>query len=96
MTTKLDGQLRRELDILGKPYTLTLSPIGLNLAPKGRRKGYELAWVDLVSGEAALATALNASLARGPQLEPAQAKPKNVKPTARSAQRSRQMPQKSR
>ena len=74
MTTKLDGQLRRELDILGKPYTLTLSPTGLNLAPKGRRKGYELAWVDLVSGEAALATALNASLARGPKLEPAQAK----------------------
>jgi hypothetical protein len=96
MTTKLDGQLRRELNILGKPYTLTLSPMGLNLAPKGRRKGYELAWVDLVSGEAALATALNASLARGPKLEPAQAKPKNVKPTARSAQRSRQMPQKSR
>jgi hypothetical protein len=68
----------------------------LNLAPKGRRKGYELAWVDLVSGEAALATALNASLARGPKLEPVQAKPKNVKPTARSARRPRPMPQKSR
>jgi len=96
MTTKLDGQLRRELDSLGNPYTLTLSPIGLNLAPKGRRKGYELAWVDLVSGEAALATALNASLARGPKLEPAQAKPSNAKLTARTAQRSRPMPQKSR
>ena len=96
MTTKLDGQLRRELDILGKPYTLTLSPMGLNLAPKGRRKGYELAWADFVSGEAALATALNASLARGPKLEPAQAKPGNAKPTARSARRSRQMPQKTR
>ena len=96
MTTKLDGQLRRELDILGKPYTLTLSPMGLNLAPKGRRKGYELAWVDLVSGEAALATALNASLARGPKPEPVQAKLRNAKPTARSARRSRPMPQKSR
>jgi hypothetical protein len=96
MTTKLDGQLRRELDILGKPYTLTLSPMGLNLAPKGRRKGYELAWVDLVSGEAALAMALNASLARGPKLEPVQATPGNAKPTARSAQRSRQVSQKSR
>jgi hypothetical protein len=69
MTTKLDSQLRRELSILGKPYTLTISPTGLNLAPKGRRKGYELAWVDLVSGEAAVATALNASLARGPKLQ---------------------------
>jgi len=68
----------------------------LNLAPKGRRKGYELAWVDLVSGEAALATALNASLARGPKLEPVQAKPGNAEPPARSAQRSRPMSQKSR
>ena len=96
MTTKLDSPLKRELTILGKLYTLTLSPEGLNLAPKGRRKGYELAWVDFVSGEAALATALNASLARGPKLEPAQAKPGNAKPTARRAQRSRQLPEKSR
>jgi hypothetical protein len=28
----------------------------------GRRKGLEIRWADLVSGEAALATALNASL----------------------------------
>jgi len=96
MTTKLDGQLRRELDILGKPYTLTLSPMGLNLAPKGRRKGYELAWVDLVSGDAALATALNASLARGPHPEPLQAKPGNAGPTVPSARPPRQTAKKSR
>jgi hypothetical protein len=96
LTTKLDSQLKRELSILGKPYTLTLSPEGLNLAPKGRRKGYELAWVDLVSGDAALATALNASLARGPKPEPGQEKPKNAKPTAPGAKRSRQAPKKSR
>ena len=53
MTTKLDSPLKRELTVLGKPYTLTLSPAGLNLVPKGRRKGYELAWADLVSGDAA-------------------------------------------
>ena len=41
---------------------LTIAPDGLKLVPKGRRKGYELAWQDLVSGQAALATALNASL----------------------------------
>ena len=89
MTTKLDSPLKRELSILDKLYTLTLSPEGLNLVPKGRRKGYELAWVDLVSGEAALATALNASLARGPKPDPVQAKPRNGKPTAPSAKRSR-------
>ena len=64
MATKLDKPLRRELAINGAPYMLTLSPEGLKLVPKGKRKGLELAWKALVSGEAALATALNASLAR--------------------------------
>ena len=88
MTTKLDTSLRRELTVLGKPYTLVISPTGLVLTPKGKRKGYELAWVDLVSGDAALAVALNASLAKGPKPEPARGKPtratapksKNVEP----------------
>jgi len=66
MTTRLEGALKREIDIDGQPYTLTIDPAGLKLVPKGRRKGYELAWTALVSGEAALATALNASLAAGP------------------------------
>lgn len=96
MTTKLDGQLKREVSILGKPYTLTLSAEGLNLAPKGRRKGYELAWADLVSGDAALATALNASLARGPHPESVQTKPRNAGPTVPSAKPSRQTRKKSR
>ena len=62
MTTKLEGQLKREIAIRGEPYTLTLSPTGFVLALKGRRKGLEIRWADLVSGDAALATALNASL----------------------------------
>lgn len=43
---------------------VTLSPEGLKLVPKGKRKGLELGWKALISGEAALATALNASLSR--------------------------------
>jgi hypothetical protein len=62
MTTKLEGPLRREVDVGGALYTLTITPEGLALVPKGRRKGYELSWHALVSGDAALATALNASL----------------------------------
>jgi len=62
MTTQLAGNLKREVMIGGHAYTVTLSPTGFTLAMKGRRKGLELKWVDLVSGEAALATALNASL----------------------------------
>ena len=64
MATKLDKPLRREVAIDGQPYMLTISPEGLKLVPKGKRKGLELAWKALVSGEAALATALNASLGR--------------------------------
>ena len=62
--TPLDKPLRRELDIEGKPYTLTVDPQHLKLVEKGRRNGIELAWTDLVNGDAALATALQASLAQ--------------------------------
>ncbi|TKS54861.1 hypothetical protein E4582_08880 [Luteimonas yindakuii] len=60
--TPLDKPLRRELAIGEDIYTLTISPDGMKLVPKGKRKGLELAWVDLVSGDAAIATALQASL----------------------------------
>lgn len=60
--TKLDKVLKREIDIGGEAYIVAISPEGLKLTVKGRRKGQELAWKDLVSGEAALANALNASL----------------------------------
>lgn len=62
--TPLDKPLRRELQIEGKPYTLIVDPQQLKLMEKGRRKGIELSWTDLVNGDAALATALQASLAR--------------------------------
>lgn len=62
MATKLDRPLKREIQIEGKPYMLTITPGGLKLVPKGKRKGQEISWLALVSGEAALAAALNASL----------------------------------
>jgi hypothetical protein len=62
MATKLEKALKRELDIDGKPYMLTIAPDGFKLVEKGRRKGWEVAWKNVVSGEAALAAALNASL----------------------------------
>jgi hypothetical protein len=63
MATKLDKPLRREVSIEGRPYMLTIAPLGMKLVPKGKRKGQEIAWDALVNGEAALARALNASLA---------------------------------
>jgi hypothetical protein len=65
MATKLRGVLKREIEIGREPYILSIDPDGFRLVPKGRRKGYELKWSSFVSGEAALATALNASLAPG-------------------------------
>jgi len=62
MTTPLDKTLKRELQIKGQSYILTLTPEGLKLTVKGRRKGLELRWESLVSGDTALAVALNASL----------------------------------
>jgi hypothetical protein len=64
MTTPLEKELRRALKIKGADYVLTISPQGLKLTLKKKRNGLELTWSDLVDGEAALATALNASLGR--------------------------------
>jgi len=61
MTTKLQQAFKRELDINGEKYTLTVSPEGFRLVVKGKRKGIELSWASLVGGDAALAAALNAS-----------------------------------
>lgn len=64
MVTKLDRALRREVTIRKRPYVVTLDSDGLKLTLKGHRKGQELKWDDLVSGEAALAVALTASLSQ--------------------------------
>jgi hypothetical protein len=64
MTTKLEKPLKREIAIDGEPYVVTIDPQGLKVTQKGKRKGQELAWKDLVNGEAALAVALNASLSQ--------------------------------
>ncbi|TKR29450.1 hypothetical protein FCE95_14995 [Luteimonas gilva] len=60
--TKLDKPLRRELSVGEQAYTLTIDPDGLKLVEKGRRKGVELRWEDLINGDAALAAALQASV----------------------------------
>jgi len=58
MATKLDKQLKREIDIDGKPYMVTLSPEGVKLTEKGKRKGQELTWKGLVNGQSATAVSL--------------------------------------
>jgi hypothetical protein len=62
--TKLEKPLKRELRVNKDSFVLTVSPDGLKLTKKGRRKGVELAWKDLVSGDAAMSVALTASLGK--------------------------------
>ena len=65
MTTKLNAPFKRELDLNGEKYTVTLTPEGFKLVQKGKRKGVELTWATIVNGDAALAHALNASVGDG-------------------------------
>jgi hypothetical protein len=74
MVTKLEGQLRREIAIDGSPYVVTLTPSGLTLTEKGRRKGFAMDWSAFVNGDVALATALSASLAAAPAPRPRDAR----------------------
>ena len=77
MTTKLDKPLKREIEIGGQAFIVTITPEALTLVGKGRRKGLEIRWEEMISGEAALARALQASIADpNVRLEPSV---KNVK-----------------
>jgi hypothetical protein len=62
--TRLDKALKRELRVGKQAYVLTIDPAGFKLTKKGRRKGIDIAWKDLVSGDAAMAVALNASVGK--------------------------------
>ena len=60
--TKLEKTLKRELRVKKQSFVLTLDPDGFKLTRKGRRKGIDIRWEDLVNGEAAMAVALRASV----------------------------------
>ena len=65
MATVLDKELKRQVTVDGVDYTVAVNPEGVRLTGKGKRRPeVELRWRDLLSGEAALAVALNASLAK--------------------------------
>ena len=82
MTTPLEKTIKRALKIKGREYVAALSPESVKLTLKGHRNGVELKWIDLISGDAALATALQASL--GKFTEDKQRSPTNKKPRRRA------------
>ena len=57
MTTKLDKVLKREVEIKGEPHIIAISPTGVKVTQKGKRKGQELSWAGLIDGQSAVASA---------------------------------------
>ena len=90
MATVLDKELKRQVTVDGVDYTVAVDPQGIRLTGKGKRKPeVELRWRDLLSGEAAMAVALNASLATRqpappPASEPADDRTSRRAPTKRA------------
>jgi hypothetical protein len=62
MTTKLDKPIKRELEHEGVLYTITISPGGIRVVEKGKRKGREVPWATIISGDAELNEALRISV----------------------------------
>jgi hypothetical protein len=62
MTRPLDRPIKRELELDGTRYTITISPEGIKVTEKGKRKGQELTWRDIISGDAALRRDLSLSV----------------------------------
>lgn len=62
MATKLDKTLKREIEIDGKAYMVAIDPQGLKLTQKGFRKGQELTWQSILTGENQMRQELGASV----------------------------------
>ena len=65
MSTILDKPLKRELHLGDEVYTLTITPLGVRIVPKGRRNGQEVSWEDILNGGVELKADLARSLAAG-------------------------------
>ena len=62
MATKLDKVLKREIELDGQSYIAAISPEGIKVTKKGFRKGNEISWRSIISGDARLNADLSASV----------------------------------
>jgi hypothetical protein len=62
MATKLDKVLKREIELDGQSYIAAISPEGIKVTKKGFRKGNEISWRSIISGDAGLNADLSASV----------------------------------
>jgi hypothetical protein len=90
VATVLDKQLKRQVTVDGVDYTVALDPEGFRLSGKGKRRPeVELRWRDLLSGEAAMATALKASLSQKGQAATSPAVERSADAAGQSASKKR-------
>jgi hypothetical protein len=80
MPLKLGRALKREVEIHGVPYTVTVSPLGVRLVRKGFRKGVAVSWRRLLQ----MAGGADGEATAGPT----RTLPSIVTPTARAAPRA--------
>jgi hypothetical protein len=89
VATVLDKELKRQVTVDGVDYTVAVDPEGMRLTGKGKRRPeVVLRWRDLLSGEAAMAVALKASLSprqtgAKPETEPSPDRTSKRAPTKR-------------
>jgi hypothetical protein len=62
VTAKLESPIKREIKLGKELYTVIVSPEGVKIALKGRRKGREISWETLLSGDAELTQQLKMSV----------------------------------
>lgn len=62
MAVKLEKSIKRELEMDGRTYTVQIAPEGIKVTEKGKRKGREISWRAIISGDAQLAEDLKLSM----------------------------------
>jgi len=62
MAVKLEKTIKRELEMDGRSYTIAIAPEGVKDTEKGKRKGREISWRSIISGDAQLAEDLKISI----------------------------------
>ena len=63
MATKLDKSIKRELEVNGKLYTITIAPDGVKVVEKGKRNGPHVSWSSIINGDTTLNENLRNSVA---------------------------------
>jgi hypothetical protein len=62
VSTSRDVRLTLNVVLRGRPYVLTITPESFKLTLKGKRSGIELPWTAFLDEDAAMMSALHASI----------------------------------